>query len=243
MAAHLYSDQQIERMVRSERQFRVWFCVTSSVILVASVLLAVYRPDLPAFHHPVPVMTVVLVAPLFRIVRHWRTWPEKLKNSLSETSVDISGSTVSVSGPSGYKRQLRLREVSLAEEPSLGTGLYLRTSNRYRWILIPRKLDGYDAIKHEIRESSIVIVKTIIPPNWEEFLGVLLFCGTMGCAVYAHDVRVLTANLFISLLVSFGGYYVINSNPDNLPKKRWSRYAAFLPLAFAAGGLWFAIHV
>jgi hypothetical protein len=247
MAVYLYSDQQLEKMVRNARQFRVGYCVTSSLILAATCLAAYERPDLPALHQPVrgllvAVLVTVLVAPLVRIVWNWRTWAENLENSLRKAKVDISCSTVSVSGPFGDQRQVSQEDVLRAEEPSLGAGLYLRTSNRYRWIMIPRKLDGYESIKNELSETGIVIVKTSIPPNWEELLGVLLFIGTTVCAVSVHNVRVLTLNFLISLLIAFGGYYVISSNPDNLTRMRWTRFAAFLPVAFAAWGLWFAVR-
>lgn len=247
MAVYLYSDQQIEKMVRNAQQFRVWYCVTASLIIAATCLVAYQRPDLPAFHQPargwlIAVLMTVIVGPLVRIVWNWRTWAEDLKASLRKAKADISRGTVSVSGPSGFERQLSPKEVLLAEEPSLGAGLYLRTSNRYRWILIPRKLDGYNSIKHELSETGIVVVKTSIPPNWEEFLGVLLFIGTTICAVSVENVRVLTVNFLISLLISFAGYYVIRSNPDNPARMRWTRFAVFPPVVFAALGLWFAMR-
>jgi len=71
--------------------------------------------------------------------------------------------------------QLSINEVVRVEEPYLDTGLYLRTSNRYRWILIPRKLDGYEAIKRDLAVAGAGMMKKVIPSNWEEFLFVLLF--------------------------------------------------------------------
>jgi hypothetical protein len=79
-----------------------------------------------------------------------------------------------VSGPLGYKRQLRINEIVRAEEPYLGTGLYLRTSNRYRWVLIPRKLNGYDASKRDLGVADAAVVKRFIPTNLEEFVFVAL---------------------------------------------------------------------
>ena len=139
----------------------------------------------------------------------------------------------------GYKRQLSISEVVRAEEPFLSAGLHLNTANRYRWILIPRDLDGYEAIKRELSVAGIAVAKTFIPTNWEEFFGVLLFIGTMFCAASAHNIRVLTANLLVSLLLSFGGLFVINSLVDAVPRPRMRlmRFGVFLPVAFAALGL------
>lgn len=249
MAVYVYSEQQIEQMVSNARRVRIRFCVAAFVILAIACLLAFYRPNLPIFHDPMRAWLMALLSslfliPLLRIVWRWRTWPEPMRNSLRETRVEVTSSTVGVSGPFGYKRQLSTSEVVRAEEPYLGTGLYLRTSNRYRWILIPRKLDGYEAIKREIAVAGGAVVKTSIPSNWEEYLGVLLFIGTTICAASASDIRVLTVNLVVSLLLSFGGLFVINSNPDTLaqPRMRLARFGVFLPVVFAALGLWFALR-
>jgi hypothetical protein len=246
MAVYRYNDEQIDRIVAKTKRFRVWYSVAAFLILVATGLLAFFRPDLPLFHEParawlLGILTALFITPLFRTVWNWNTWAGKLKNSLRNVGVDISGGIVCVSYPSGAKRQVRQNEVVRAEEPSLAAGLYLRTPNRYRYILIPRKLDGYDAIKRELRGMGTEVVETSIPGNWEEFLFILLFVGTMICAFSTENVQVLTVNFFISLLVSLGGFLVINSNSDNLPQMRWARFGAFLPVVFAALGLWLAV--
>jgi hypothetical protein len=60
----------------------------------------------------------------------------------------------------------------------------------------------------------------------------------MICSLTSHSVRVLTANLLVSILIAFAGIWVISSNPDNLPQMRWRRFGAFLPVGFAVLGLW-----
>jgi hypothetical protein len=164
---------QIERMVGQSRRLRIRFCVAAVVILVMALLLALYRPTLPIFHEHrawgMALLTSLFLFPLKTIWR-WRKWPDLMRNSLRETRVEVASGTVGVSGPFGYKRQLNISEIVRAEEPSLGTGLYLRTSNRYRWILIPRKLDGYDAIKRELAVAGAAVVKRFIPTHGEEFV-------------------------------------------------------------------------
>ena len=171
-------------MVGQSRRLRIRFCVAAVVILVMALLLALYRPTLPIFHEPYRAWGIALLTSLFlfplKAIWHWRLWPDLMRNSLRETRVEVASGTVGVSGPFGYKRQLKIGEIVRAEEPSLGTGLYLRTSNRYRWILIPRKLDGYDAIKRELAVAGAAVVKRFIPTNGEEFVFVLLFVGPMG---------------------------------------------------------------
>src|SRR5712691_10682715 len=188
MAVYAYSDEQIEKMIAGARRLRVRFCLTASVILVAVVLLWFFYPDIPAFQKPwfFPLLMALLVVPLLQNLWRWKTWSDKARSSLRSQSVDISPGAVIVTYPSGHKRQLGQREILRAEEPSVGGGLYLRTASRYRWVLIQRKLDGYEAIKHELNQMGIAVVKTSIPPNWEEFLGVLLFCATIICALAVY---------------------------------------------------------
>jgi hypothetical protein len=248
MAVYVYSEQQIERMVGKSRRLRIRFCVVAIVILVIAVLLALYRPTLPIFRRPMrawvmALLTSLFLFPLVRNIWRWRRWPDLLRNSLRETRVEVASGTVGVSGPFGYKRQLSISEVVRAEEPYLGTGLYLRTSNRYRWILIPRKLDGYEAIKRELAMAGAAVVKTSIPTNWEEWLFVLLFIGTMSCTLFTHNIRVLSVNLLVALLLAFGGLFIINSNPDlERPRMRSAKLGMFIPVAFAGSALWFALR-
>src|SRR4029077_10601535 len=137
---------------------------------------------LPILHEPfrawvMALLTSLFLFPLVKTIWRWRKWPDLMRNSLREERGEAAPCTVGVSGPFGYKRQLSITEIVRAEEPYLGTGLYLRTSNRYRWILIPHKLGGYDAIKRELAVAGAAVVKRIIPTNGEEFVFVLLFVG------------------------------------------------------------------
>jgi len=240
MAVYVYSEQQIEKMVGKSRRLRIRFCVAAIVILVIAVLLAFYRPTLPIFHEPVrawvmALLTSLFLFPLVKIIWHWRTWPDLMRNSLRDTRVEVASGAVGMSGPFGYKRQLSISEIVRAEEPNFGTGLYLRTSNRYRWILIPRNLDGYEAIKRELAVAGAAVVKRFIPTNWEEFVFVLLFIGTILCATMVHDTRILLANLVIAVIVSVSGFLIVSANPDNDQIRR-ARIGVFIPVVFAALG-------
>jgi hypothetical protein len=241
MAVYVYSEQQIEKMVGRSRRLRIRFCVAAFVVLVVAVLLAFYRPTLPIFHEPVlrawvlALLTSLFLFPLVKTIRRWRRWPDLMRNSLRETRVEVASGTVSVSGPLGYKRQLRINEIVRAEEPYLGTGLYLRTSNRYRWVLIPRKLNGYDAIRRDLGVADATVVKRFIPTNLEELVFVLLFIGTILCPTMVHDTRILFANLVIAVVVSVSGFLIVSANPDNHQIRR-ARFGVFIPMVLAALG-------
>jgi hypothetical protein len=240
MAVYVYSEQQVERMVGKSRRLRIRFCVAAFAILVMAVLLAFYRPALPIFHEPVRgwvigLLTSLFLFPLVGTIWRWRSWQDMMRNSLRETKVEVASGTVGVSGPFGYKKQLRISEIVRAEEPYLGAGLYLRSSNRYRWILIPRKLDGYESIRRELAMAGAAVVKRVIPTNGEEFVFVLLFIGTILCATMFHDTRILLANLVIAVIVSVSGFLIVNANPDN-HQIRNARIGVFIPVVFAALG-------
>lgn len=243
MAVYGYSEEYIEESIAKHRRLRNWFVVIVSLIFAIICLVYFYSPRSP-------ILRIPIWAPLFGIAVtiflpwNWKGWPDKVRRSLRQTSVEISSYSVVMSGPSKFKREMCIGDILRAEEASFGSGYYLRTSNRYRWIAIPRRLSDYDAIGRELRAAGIRVVRTIIPPNWEEFLGMLLVAATLIVSVAVHDIRVLTANLLFAVLLSCGGFFVINAASDikALPLMRRARFGAFLPTMFAAAGLWFAMH-
>jgi hypothetical protein len=174
MSVYAHSEQQIERMVSNSRRSRIWFCVVAFSVLAVASLLAFYRPTLPIFRDPLrawvmAVLTSLFLFPPLQIIWRWKSWPDRMRNSLRGIRVEITPSAVSVSYPLGDKRQLSMGEVVRAEEPSLGGGLYLRTSNRYRWIMVPRKIDGYETIKRDMAGMGVPFVHNLVPTNWENF--------------------------------------------------------------------------
>ena len=242
MAVYVYSDEQIRHLVNDARRNRVRLCVISGLIIAAVIPLMVFFPftRLPARDWLVPIF-IGLLAPVFQEIWNWRTWPERFKNSLNKTRIELSTGGIRVSSAFAGDKTLGMHEIMRAEEPSTRVGLYLRTSNRYRWIVIPANLDGFETIKHELRGAGIEVKRTSIPPNWEEYLGALLFIATMICAVVVNNIRFLTINIVIALLLSLSGLAIINSNPDNFPRMRWLRFGAFIPVIFAAIALWSAL--
>lgn len=239
MAVYVYSEEHIDRMIAKSRRLRIRLCVAAVVILVMAVLLAFYRPTLPIFRGPFRAWGIALLTallpPVAKIIWRWRAWPDVMRNSLRQTRAEVDSGTVSVSGPGGYKRQVSISEIVRAEEPYLGTGLYLRTSNRYCWLLIPRKLDEYEAIKRELSIAGGTVVRRLIPTNAEEFVFVLLFIGTILCATMVQNTRILLANLVVAVGVSVAGFLIVNAKPDNHQIRR-ARIGVFIPVVFAALG-------
>jgi hypothetical protein len=249
VAVYFYSEQEIERSIRSMKRFRSRFCLIAAAVLAGGIMAALYRTEwlFGKFPHsrswPLTVLLVGFGLPLFNFFRDWKRAPGRIEKSMKGFKVELSSEEASVTySVSAPVRRLEREEITRAEEPSWGRGLYLRTANRYRSITIPRKIDGYQAAKDELSRMGIPIVTNLILPNWEEFVGVLLFGGTMICAFTVHGFRFLIANLVVALLLSVGMFFVISSNPDNFPYMRWRRLGAFIPPVFAALGLWLAVQ-
>jgi hypothetical protein len=242
MAVYGFSEQHTESTLRRTQRLRLRFCLVSAAMLVVALWVLFSRPQW--IYGPVgharewvfPVLSSVFAPLLFRNLRNWKSGPKELEASLSAQRVEISPERVSLSYLHA-SRPLERSEIQRAEEVPWTPVLYLRTSNRYRWIPIPKKLDGYENIKRELRGMGIPFARTSFPPNWEEFLGVLACSGTILCAMISRDAPVLTVNLVIAFLVSIGGLYVVNSNPDNFPDMRWKRFAVLFPLVAAVGSL------
>lgn len=246
MSVHSYSEAGIERLISRARRVRRVFFLIASCLLAVVIVLALLRPDLPIFREPLrPWLLAVVGLPIPALLHGiWKRkdWAEALRGRLDKTKLEIAADSITVSN-SWFSRRLCRSELLRAEEPSWGTGLYLRTANRYRWAVIPRTLDGYESAKLELAGMGLAVEKTLIPPNWEEFVWVLLFLGTLICTMYLHSVRLLELNFLFALLLSIAGFFLISANPDlkKIPRMRGARFGAFLPVVFAGLGLLLAL--
>jgi hypothetical protein len=242
MGMYVYSQQQIEQIMVRNKILRLRFCLVAAALLVAALFLVSYRPAwIPGVHEwLLPVAIAVAATPLFNNVRHWRSAPQRWKQTLTGRRIEVSSAGVSLWSSSGPVSRFERDEILRAEEPAWGGGLYLRSRHRYRWLLIPKSIDNYESIKRELNGMGIPRMAKSIPPNWEEFIGVLLFVGTMLCAATVHNTRVLFANLLVSVLISVGGFLVIGKNSENAQIRK-ARLGVFLPVVFAALGLWLGI--
>jgi hypothetical protein len=241
MGVYTYREREIEGIVVRMKRMRLAYCLGAAVILVAARVVAMVRPEWifgageRARAWVLLTLFVFFAGPLGENLWRWKRRPAKLEEALRAVRVEVCAEEVRLL-ESGSVRQLARREIRRAEEVSWG--LYLRTANRYRWILIPRKIEEFAAVKAEIEGMGIAVVQGEIPPNWEEFVGALVFTGTMICAIFAQSAWVLAANLLVSLIVAVGGFVIVSANPENAPKMRWARLGIFLPVAMTASMLW-----
>jgi hypothetical protein len=242
MAVYAFSEETIARIARRSPRALMWLRAIAAAWLVVDVAVAVgqvfwheIRIDLSErWAHSAFIIPFVLFFTSFSLRRRF---PGRMEEHMLTYSVDVSPYSVRVQSDFWPQRQFTRDEILRVEEPSLGGGLYLRSSNRYRWLMVPRSLDGYGQIKDDLRAMGIPFTKKVIPTNWEEFAFVLLFCGTLICDMVTQNRQVLTANLIVAIFVGIGGFLIMSANPDSSPRMRWVRYAAFLPAAFAV--VWF----
>lgn len=239
MAVFTYNEETIFRMVRRIKRVRIWLSVISVVWLVVDLLTAfgVLRKLGIDIRLHGPCSNAVFVLPfvmLCQSVGGWKPLLKTMADHLRAYSVDVSPYSVRIQYGLMRQRQFSREEILRAEEPSMGAGLYLRSPNRYRSILIPRRIDGYSEIKAALQAQGIPFVGKAIPGNWEDFAFVFLFCGSLLCPLLSQTRLVLELNLLVATLIGVAGFYVISANPDNMPRMRWTRFATFLPLIFAA---------
>jgi uncharacterized membrane protein YphA (DoxX/SURF4 family) len=245
MAVYRLSEKRIESIIRATKRLRLCYCAVAAGILVAAWIVGLTRPEWIFGPHQQARVWVVLAlgvfvaGPLADTVLRWQSRPVKLRKLLRDTQVTLNEQGIEVSDANSVRRFMR-SEILGAEEVSWG--VYLRSANRYRWILVSSQIDEFNEFKAELRRLSIPITAAGIPPNCEELAGALAFVAIMLCAVFARSAAVLTADLVLSVIVAVIGFAVISANPENLGKMRWARFGIFLPVAMTGSMLWTALQ-
>lgn len=245
MAVYRYSEQRVESIILATKRLRLRYCAVAAGILGAAVLVAMIRPEWVFGPHQqarmwVLVLLAVFVAgPLLENIWRWKSRLQKLAASLGETEVAVAEEEVSVTTADSVKH-LRRCEITQAEE--ICWGVYLRSADRYRWIVVSSQIDEFDEFKSELKHLGIPIIAAAIPPNWEELAGAVLFIAMMLCAVFTRSAAVLATDLVISVMVAVVGFAVISANPENLGKMRWVRFGIFLPVAMTGSMLWMMLR-
>jgi hypothetical protein len=244
MAAYTISEGQVERLISDAKRGRLRVAIVASVALVAVSAFFYRRPDLLRASHSwvFGVIGVICVQPVVSIGWNWSRWPRRQQEAYSKVQVEISSHTIRIVDAMGRDIRLNASEITRAEDRSWTNGLWLRTRNRYRQYLLPRMLDGFAAMKQELVQMGIPVVELRFPPNWEEFVGVAAYCGTMLCVLFTRNSKILAANVLLAALVSACAFYVIRANPDTPLRGPRLVLAAGLPTICAAGALWFSVH-
>ena len=240
----IYSSRILpERHARILKVTRIWTTVIAFLTLLTDAgLRNHYNLGITSHGMLSRLLEAGFIGPIVILVQMWSPWRGGFK-SLSEAARQSYSLTIAndevVLESQGTMRRFAIREIVRAEEPRWGAGLYLRTTNRYRWQVIRKSLDGYSEAKDEIRSLGIPIVRTTILPNWEEFVAVGVFCGSLFCDMLITSRPLLLANLVIAVLLGIGGWYVVNASLDNRKTRRLARIGTWLPAVCAAVALYF----
>jgi len=216
------------------------------VLLACSVLVMFYHFRKPGLSSGIGstafIVLFVLGSQLIRGNWNRKKISEKLRKSLSEFSVAVSEGEVRVYYSGGITRQLNREQIVRFEEPRIGGGLYLRSTNRYRYLLIPRSLDDYEQAKSELIRMGIPLAKKVIPTNAEEFIFVLTFCGTLIFAMFSRSIAWLEADLALSLFMAICGIYMIRANSDDR-KRIWKpALGSLIPAILISFMIWLEYH-
>lgn len=248
MPTYAYSEGSIHKAVCRFMRIRLWLCGASVAPLAVYLTAMFVRTDawVTLAYLSSPWAEALFIVPFVLLVQAgsgWKREPIRLQKHMHAYKVTLSPDCVSVENGVYPHLQLEREEIRCAEEPSFGGGLYLRTKSRYKWLLIPLKLDGYSDLKEALGSSGVPIVRTIIPPNWEEFVLALVYCGSIVCDVAAHDRTILALNCVIVILAAILCVLILNSSSFKVRRRSWARVAVFIPAVLAVLSLFLELDL
>jgi len=244
MAVYSYSEDTISRMIQRGKRARFWMRVVSAVWLALDLFAVI---ALALWFHGDPLKneywsSALFVLPFVMFMQSGNAGSAASKGVaefLRTYSVGVSAYSVRIQSSLRPQRQFLREEILRAEESAWGPGLYLRTTNRYRCLVIPRNINGYSELRKELIAAGIPFTKRAIPGNWEDlaqalaFLGSLLFSGLIICDAVSRSPWVITVNFTAALLVGLVGFLTISGTQEGSPRMRLVKLASFLPLLFA----------
>ena len=245
MPLYTMSQASILKHARQARKLQIWvYCLVAVFLILALYIRSCEQtgPSHPRFGFFEGAFIALFVA-LMQLIGPF-PWHRSLLEFAKRAAftVEIDADEIDVSGEL-YRRRIPTSEVLKAEEPSWGSGLYLRTAKRYQWVWIPRRVDGFEEIKKYLTLIGISTVRATIPGNWEEYLFVVLFCGSLMCDIATSRPLILSGNLGVSLLLGFAGILFSRAVQDrkmrlmSLAGSFIPAIAAFVALLVAKGRL------
>jgi hypothetical protein len=242
VSTYRYSETTIQSIVARFRRQRLWFVGVGSLCLALGILAAYRLASHPTGHSRRDLWGIAvaafLVEHLLRTIWNWRTSPAKFEESFRATTVTVSPERVSISRPK-LCLHLDRREITQAEIDSRRSRIVLRSADRYRRLIIPAGLDNFGELRREIETLGVPVGRES-RKGWADLLPAFLFSGVLLCSVLSKNPLVLRINTAVALVVSLGFFYILNAQSDVARSLGWKRWAAFLPLLFAAAGLWLA---
>jgi len=220
---------------------------TRHSLIFASVLLSLagFCLCLNSTGRPARLYEVLCIASFVIFVNLWspfgkRNVYEQTAAKLGVNSIEIDSGGLRMNW-STWSKFIPLDEITRVEEPPNGRGMFVRTSNRFLWYLIPRRTDRYEEIRSELAAIGIPIVQTRAPRNWG-ILFALLFCLSILCNVLTQDRRILAVNFAFALILGAAGLMLTNFIGDRRLRLK-SVFGSFLPAAISAASLIFPFGI
>jgi len=246
MRFYCYSASRIEELVGKTRRSRRIVLFVGLGLLLTALLLMFYRFQISASlerkWNAGFIFSFVLASQAIQGGWNPRKKAEKLRTNLSLLNVTLTEEEIQIRYSKELTRNLAREDILRVEEPSVGCGLYLRSPNRYRWMVIPSSLDDYEEIKSELARMGIPTGNKRIATNYEEFIFVLLFCGTLICAGLVNNLYVLGVCLIVATLLVPCGMYVISASSENSARRWKSILGTLIPVFAVAIKIWIVLR-
>lgn len=218
---------------------RVWGSAILLALLLPSVWSLISHPS--AFGGSFETVFLFLLVLLLNLILPytWRRTARQAAKSVRGYSIEITLDAVELKSAYANKRILR-NEIIRIDEARWGSGLYVRTANPFRWILIPRRIQGFDEIKATLAANGIPTARTAISPAWQGQMFLVLFCGSLMCDVFATSRNTLLANLGVAFLIGIYGLVVFRSVMESALRLK-ARLGSLIPLVGAGLALLFQV--
>jgi hypothetical protein len=227
MAIYTMSQAATAKQARLLKKMRWWAIGVSAVGIAISFFLIVRPGGWLVGHISHNVQIFLFSGSAVLLVQMTSPWRKGLESKIQQAiSIEISADEISMTSGM-FSRCFRRDEIVRMEES--GRGLFLLTSNRYRSIFIPGRIDGYQEIKDDLTSNGAQFVRRNFLRNWEEYLFVLLFCGTMICDLVTRNRTILFLNLAVALLVGTFGIIFADSFWDNRAMSLRMRLGSMIP--------------
>ncbi|MFC5863533.1 hypothetical protein ACFPT7_14600 [Acidicapsa dinghuensis] len=242
MAVYGYSEETIEKVRAKAKRNALPMRIIGVTLIIGSFVAMIVDTRIGLRSDPLRSLPVVLIVLGMQLMgwtfRRGRKQLTDVVDAIVGRSYIVTEGEVRQLYPNGEERRFSREEIVRAEEVRLVRGLYIRSSNRYRWILVPETIDRYDEFKDELRRMGIPFVRRALPMNPEEWLFVAVYIGTLICPLVTHDRGILVADFVVALCLTFPGMLIIRANPDNRRLRKLAYAGSFLPAVLILAFLW-----
>lgn len=211
-----------EQFVRREAWRQTWRTLAAFVPAGAILIwIVASRLDLPAWFAP-GVGTVILLVILVQL-------PATARRSLRSYTLVLSNDAIAAHIAGVSNLEIARRDVAAIEERA-GYGLLVR-SRRGQLIGVPYELEGFDAVRDDLRSWHPIVAA---PPKhvwlWSVLVGYGVLCA-FGVLMVSNDALVVVTAGGLLIAALLWGVVVVWRNPAVTAEGRRKMLLAILPIA------------